>query len=145
MKAAAESETRDQILGGLLTVIQPRAGYRFSVEAVLLARFARVRSNSRVLELGAGCGIVSLLIAALQHPRQVIAVEIQPSVAAMVDHNAKLNSIAAVRGICADLRRRGIPSVKPASFDLVVANPPFRALGDGRESPDSGRRAARGG
>jgi tRNA1Val (adenine37-N6)-methyltransferase len=62
---AAKDEPRDSILGGGLTVIQPRRGYRFSVEAILLARFVRPRAGARILELGAGCGVVALIIAAL--------------------------------------------------------------------------------
>jgi tRNA1(Val) A37 N6-methylase TrmN6 len=34
-------ETLDTILGGALSVVQPRAGYRFSVDSILLARFSR--------------------------------------------------------------------------------------------------------
>ncbi|HEY6418576.1 MAG TPA: hypothetical protein VIX59_06190 [Candidatus Binataceae bacterium] len=50
-----------------------------------------------------------------------------------------------MRALCADLRSPRIATLAPARFDLVVANPPFRALGAGRESPDRGRRLARGG
>ena len=57
-------ESLDTILGGALSVVQPRDGYRFSVDSILLARFATARSRDRVLELGAGCGVISLVIAA---------------------------------------------------------------------------------
>jgi tRNA1(Val) A37 N6-methylase TrmN6 len=50
-----------------------------------------------------------------------------------------------MRAIAADLRARRIAGVTPASFDLVVANPPFHAVRTGRESPDHSRRIARGG
>src|ERR1700738_5195756 len=54
-------ETFDSILGGALRLYQPRRGYRFSVEAVLLARFAAARPARGVLDLGAGCGGVVLV------------------------------------------------------------------------------------
>ena len=38
-------ETLDTILGGALTVVQPRNGYRFSVDSILLARFTSARSR----------------------------------------------------------------------------------------------------
>lgn len=141
---AAKDETRDSILGGGLTVIQPRRGYRFSVEAILLARFVRPRAGARILELGAGCGVVALIIAALFKPKEVVAVEVQPAMVALIRRNAELNGLGEVRAVCADIRRSRLAGLAAGTFDLVVANPPFRAEGRGRESPDLGRRIARG-
>ena len=84
------------------------------------------------------------MLAALWHPREIVAIEIQPELAAIAERNATLNGLAAMRVICADLRARRIDGLAPASFDLVIANPPYRALRSGRESPQPGRRIARG-
>lgn len=139
-----ENETRDTILDGSITLIQAKHGYRFSIEAILLGRFARARARDRVLELGAGCGVVSIMTAALYRPRVVVAIEIQPSLAAMITRSAEINGIESVHSVCADLRRKKIAGIESASFDLVVANPPYRAVASGRENPDHGRRVARG-
>jgi tRNA1Val (adenine37-N6)-methyltransferase len=144
MTAKSSDETRDAILDGSITLIQPKHGYRFSVEAILLGRFARASARDRVLELGAGCGVVSIMMASLYRPREVVALEIQPALAEMVARNAAANSLESVHAVCADLRHRKIAGVEPASFDLVVANPPYRAMAAGRENPDHGRRIARG-
>ncbi|MGH7925116.1 MAG: tRNA1(Val) (adenine(37)-N6)-methyltransferase [Candidatus Binatus sp.] len=125
-------------------MIQPRHGYRFSVEAILLGRFARASTRDRVLELGAGCGVVSIMIAALYRPRGVVAIEIQPKLADMIGRSAAINGIETVRAVCVDLRQKKIAGVEPGSFDLIVANPPYRATAAGRENPDRGRRLARG-
>jgi len=144
MSEAIAEETLDSILGGALRLYQPRRGYRFSVEAVLLARFAAARPATRVLELGAGCGVVVLIYAALVRPREAVALEIQPALAALAARNAVLNDLAMVRAVCADLRARCVPGAAAGGFDLVLANPPFRARMSGRESPLGGRRLARG-
>ena len=144
MAANSIDETRDTILDGSITLIQPRHGYRFSVEAILLGRFARATTRGRVLELGAGCGVVSIMMAALYHPREVVAIEIQPALAEMIARSAAINQLESVHPVCADLRQKKIAGVEPASFDLVVANPPYRAAFSGRENPDHGRRVARG-
>jgi tRNA1Val (adenine37-N6)-methyltransferase len=143
MTAISSGETRDTILGGRLALIQPKHGYRFSVEAILLGRFARAGRRDRVLELGAGCGVISIMLASLYRPREVVAVEIQPELAEMIARNATINDLESVRAICADLRQKKIAGVEPASFDLVVANPPYRATSTGRENLDRGRRLAR--
>src|SRR5271155_1135707 len=139
-----DHETRDTILDGSITLIQPRHGYRFSLEAILLGRFARATSRDRVLELGAGCGVVSITMASLYKPREVVALEIQPTLAEMIARNAALNGFDSVHVLCADLRHKKIAGLEPARFDLIVANPPYRATAAGRENPDHGRRLARG-
>ena len=98
-----------------------------------------------MLELGAGCGVVSVIIAALAHPQEIVAVELQPELAAMAERNAALNRIGTITAICADLRARRIDRVAAASFDYLVANPPYRAQHAGRQSPNISRRIARGG
>jgi tRNA1Val (adenine37-N6)-methyltransferase len=143
MVAVTNEETVDTIPGGHLKLIQPRRGYRFSVDAILLGRFARCRARDRVLELGAGCGVISLMIASLYRPATVAAIEIQPLLASMVKRNAALNGLDNVTAIEADLRARQIAQLEPAGFDLIVANPPYRRFKSGRQSPDPGRRLAR--
>jgi tRNA1Val (adenine37-N6)-methyltransferase len=143
MSNLSGDESFDAILGGAIRIVQPRRGYRFSIEPVLLGRFVRARPRDRVLELGAGCGVLAIMIAAMYRPREVVAIEIQPRLAELIARNAALNEMANLRAIAGDIRTRKLSGAAPASFDLVVANPPFHARHAGRESPDHGRRAAR--
>ncbi len=141
----APEETVHSILGGALRIVQPRAGYRFALDSILLSRFAGVRPRDRVLELGAGCGVISAVVAALRRPREIVAIELQPELAQAAARTAALNRLDIVRVVQGDLRTRWLASVAPASFDCVIANPPYRAAGSGRESPNLSRRIARGG
>lgn len=135
-------ETIDSILNGRLRLIQPRNGYRFAVDAILLGRFIRPRPGARVLELGAGCGVISIMAAALCAAREVVAIEIQSELASLIDRNAGLNNLATVRAVAADLRG-AIAGLDQASFDLVIANPPYHTQASGRRSPVAGRDLAR--
>src|SRR5271157_3029478 len=114
--SSKENETRDTILDGRITLIQPRHGYRFSVEAILLGRFARAGTRDRVLDLGAGCGVVSIAIATLYRPREVVALEIQPTLADMIARNAAVNGLKSMHAICADVRQKKIAGIEPATF-----------------------------
>ena len=101
-----------------------------------------VRKSDRVLELGAGTGVISLAIDALYQPREIVALEIQAELIAMLRRNAELNGADSVRAIAADLRKIDDAKLPRETFDLVVANPPYRANKTGRVSPDDGRRIA---
>lgn len=84
------------------------------------------------------------MMAMLYRPREVVAIEIQPALAAMIPRSAAINQLKTVNAVNADLRHKKIPGAEPARFDLVVANPPYRATASGRENPDHSRRVARG-
>lgn len=132
--------TRDTFWQGRLTVWQPSRGhgYRFNLDAVHLAAFAPLADV--VVDLGAGVGIVGLLLLASGKARRVVAVERQPEMAALARRNAADNGLAArMQVIEGDLRHVTIP----AGVTLVVANPPYVPAGAGRPSPNVGRDEAR--
>jgi tRNA1Val (adenine37-N6)-methyltransferase len=143
MTTPKSGETFDTILDGRIRIIQPREGYRFSIDSILLAHFVQIRDRDRVLELGAGCGVISIALAAMRRPREIVAVEIQPELAALIARNAKENQVEKVRAILADLRKLPNAEVARESLDVVIANPPYRASNAGRVSPHEARRLAR--
>jgi hypothetical protein len=115
MMSNIPAETVDTILGGALTIAQPANGYRFSIDSILLARFADIRPRDRVLELGAGSGVISIAIAATRHPRAVIALELQPALVELIARNAALNGCLHLTALRADLRRRTISTLVSGS------------------------------
>ena len=46
-----------------LKLIQDTDGFCFGIDAVLLANFAKVKNNAKVVDLGTGTGIIPILIA----------------------------------------------------------------------------------
>ena len=62
---AERSVTDDAFLGGALRILQPKDGYRAGVDAVLLAASAPAKAGrrERVLDVGAGVGVVGLAVA----------------------------------------------------------------------------------
>ena len=134
-------ERVDPFLDGRLRVIQSRTGYRFSVDALLLADFVSIRKGDRVLDLGTGCGIIPLVLLRSRGAGSVVGLEIQESLAFQASRNARLNELqdrlAVVRG---DLRR---PPLKHGSFQAAVCNPPYRRASSGRINPDRERAVAR--
>lgn len=127
-----------------LSVRQPRCGYRFSIDSVLLADFAAGHCGERVLDLGTGSGVILLLLAErCRVLREGVGVEIQEELwraaAENIEENGLSGRLSARRG---DFREK-IPGLRAGSFDLVVSNPPFRRIGEGRRNPDRRREIAR--
>ncbi len=124
-------------------VYQSRAGYRFSLDSLLLADFPRIKSCRRILELGSGGGVVSLLLARRYPRADVLGVEIQEGLYRRAVKNAAINGLSdRVEFRLLDLK--ALPETMPLeAFDLVVANPPFRRPGTGRISPGEERATAR--
>jgi tRNA1Val (adenine37-N6)-methyltransferase len=126
-----------------LWLFQKKQGYRFSLDAVLLAGLTACRPPEKVMDLGAGCGIVSLILARRFPECSLVGVECQPELAALAQRNILLNGLAGQVRIKA-LAMQDLPQqYPPAAVDLIVSNPPYRPLGAGRLNPDSQKAVAR--
>lgn len=135
--------TRDQLFDGRLAIWQHRRGYRFSVDAVLLANFVSPRRGDRILDLGAGCGVVSLILACRHPSITCTALELQPALFSLLAKNIEENCLAGrINPILGDLRLIG-DFLPAGSHDLVVANPPYRQEGSGRRNPEAEQAVAR--
>jgi tRNA1Val (adenine37-N6)-methyltransferase len=128
--------TVDSIRRGELLLEQPRAGYRFSVDPVLLADFverALPAPPARLVDLGAGVGVVGLLLARRWPEARVLLVELQPELAALADANVRRNGLQErVEVRCLDLREA--ERWRDFGAELAVCNPPFYKVGSGRSS-----------
>lgn len=130
-------ETLDAICGGEVRILQRRAGYRFTLDPILLAHFAVMEGGAhrgRVIDLGTGSGIIPLILARRLGLRDVTALELQPGLCALAERNIYLNrvegEVTLVRG---DLRH--VEALfPPGRFALVVCNPPYLARATGRAS-----------
>jgi len=135
--------TEDAILRGLVRVVQPRRGYRFSVDALLLADFALRGRTTRALDLGCGSGVIAMILARRLPAAHVVGVEIQPELCEAARRGVALNDLEARVGIIEGDLCRIETLVPEGAFDLVVCNPPFFSPERGRKSSDGGRALAR--
>lgn len=115
-------ERLDHLLTRELKIIQSPEVFSFSLDAVLLARFAGIPPKGRILDLCTGNGVIPLLLST-RTEANIVGVEIQPRLADMAERSVRLNGLQhriAIRE--ADLRAWS-PDTEP--FDAVTVNPPY--------------------
>ena len=126
-----------------LRIIQKEKGFRFGMDAVLLADFARIDPKGRVADFGTGTGILPLLLHGRGKGCSFDALEIQPDMADMAARTMRLN------GVEDEIRVHHVPVQQaesllgPGSVDAIVCNPPYGVPGTTLLNPSDTLRTAR--
>ena len=136
-------DSLDTLVDGKLRLYQNRRGYRFSLDALLLAHFATIKRRERVADLGAGNGAISLLLSYLHPCASITALEVQSAMAERAQRSVALNGLDERVDIVAGDLREIASLFAPGLFDVVVSNPPFRTPASGRMSPHREKQIAR--
>jgi tRNA1(Val) A37 N6-methylase TrmN6 len=134
-----KDETLDAFYHGRILVLQKKKGYRFAVDAPLLADFIQTKDEDICLELGTGCGIISLLLSVKPFAR-ITAVEIQDALADLARRNVQLNHLEnRIQVVHQDLRTFH----SGRRFDVVFSNPPYIRANGGRLSESTEKSIAK--
>jgi tRNA1(Val) A37 N6-methylase TrmN6 len=137
-----DAVSEDRVLGGRVTLFQPKRGYRAGLDAALLAAACDAGPGARVLEAGCGPGAALLAAAVRRLEADFTGLERAPDALALARRNIAANGLdARVRVLEADVAqpfsRLGL---KP--FDAVMANPPFFDDPGALRAPDPSKTAA---
>ena len=126
-----------------LNISQPEKGYRFSLDSLILAAHIRPKGNEAVMDLGCGCGIISLLLARRYPDLKITGIEIQEELFDFARKNILANGFEkTIHVLHKDIRtlqwnRTG------TGIDIIVSNPPYKEIGTGRINPDPQKAMAR--
>lgn len=115
-------------------------GFPLSTDSIALSGFVTLPKNARVLDLGAGCGTLGLLLCASDEHCCVTGVELSERAHAEALKNIERNQLSSrLESICADLR--DIPTtIKAGSFTTCVSNPPYFPSGPQSQKTPLARR-----
>ncbi len=136
-------ETLDIFFNGKLHIIQKRRGYRFSIDAVLLSQFIKIRKDERVIDLGTGCGILPLILSQTTKTPSFVGVEIQKGLAECAEKNVVMNHLENRISIVQQDFKTLKKTFPPGSFNVVLSNPPYRKVQTGRINPSMEKAIAR--
>ena len=117
-------------------MIVEEKGLKITEDAILLSEFMKkyfsrkgknLKGEKSFLEIGAGQGIISLLLSELDIISKIFAVEIQEEVFAALEKNIEIN----------DLNGKIIPINKNiknvnGEYDFIFSNPPYKKTSSGK-------------
>jgi tRNA1(Val) A37 N6-methylase TrmN6 len=123
----------DTLLGGQVTILQPRHGYRAAIDPLLLAASVKAEKGHQVLDVGSGTGAVALCLASRIAGLQMTGLDSDEGFCALARQSVEMN------GLDIDIQHGDLFSLPSAlrgnAFDHVVSNPPYW-------SPENNRPAA---
>ncbi len=121
-------ERIDHLVNEGLKIIQSREVFSFSMDAVLLARFANIPKKGRIMDLCTGTGVIPLLIS----PRtkaNIIGIEIQERLYDMANRSVNLNQLEQqIQLQLGDLKDLPL-KYGDGHFDYLTCNPPYMPVG----------------
>ena len=126
-----------------LTILQNPEKFCFGMDAVLLSGFVEARSNSQILDLGTGTGILPLLLSAKTPAKHLTGLEIQAESADMARRSVLMNGLESKIDIVTGDLKDAASIFEAASFDIVTCNPPYMIADHGIANPESAKAIAR--
>ena len=126
-----------------IRLISKTDGLTFGTDAYMLASFIRPQASAVAAELGAGTGIISLLLAARGRLKKIYAVEVQADFAELTSRNVELNRlgdrIETVHSDVRDLKAKDLGG----ELDVVFSNPPYMRTDSGKRNESERKYIAR--
>lgn len=110
---------------------------KVGTDSVLLGAWTPAKTPSRILDIGAGTGVLSLMMAQRFPEAQIWAIECHKQAAQECQENVSLSPWPHIRIVTADIRHWEAPE----KYDLIISNPPF--FSEKTLSPNSERARAR--
>ena len=132
-----ENERIDDLEFKNLKIIQNKDGFCFGIDSVLLSDFSRnIKKDSKVLDLGTGTGIISILLCGKTELKEIIGVEVQDEVYDMACRSAKLNCIEDKFKLINENVLNLENIFEHGYFDVIVTNPPYKKQNTGITNDD---------
>lgn len=129
-----KNERIDDLELNNLKIIQNKKWFCFGIDSVLLADFAKeIHKNSNILDLGAGNGILELLLSAKIEGIKITGIEVQKEVCNMAKRSIEMNNLADR----IEMKNINIKDMDlKIKYDAVVTNPPYKENGTGLKSEE---------
>ena len=132
-----ENERIDDLECNNLKIIQNEKRFCFGIDSILISNFVKgVKEQEKILDLGSGTGIISILLAGKKMLKNITGIEIQNEVAEMSERSIKLNNLQKRIKIINDDIKNLNKYFKKSEIDAIVTNPPYQKNNTGLKNED---------
>ncbi len=146
----APDERADRVNEDII-LIQKKNGLTYGTDAYLLAAFVRPDKNALCVDLGSGTGIIPLLLCKRDKVARAVGLEVQADFADLIERNATANGLdGRIVPLCLDARNltqirlgQALGEEQGICADIVVSNPPYMRVGNGRRNEADAKYIAR--
>lgn len=111
-----------------ISVYQSDNYYKFTQDAILLAKFCNIKHSDNVLELCAGSGVISFYAYSLCSFNHLYFNEIQPEMCEIIEENIKFNGFKRKSKIFNCNLKNLKLSDFPKNLDVIICNPPYQKI-----------------
>lgn len=122
---------------------QPVQGFRYGIDSLLLARFAKINPEDKVCDLGCGVGIIGQVLLTKKKAGQVVGLDIQKDLISLAEENAALLGVEARFQAIHASWQQVQEHFKPKSFQVVISNPPYYRPQHGLVPPQNSKAIAK--
>lgn len=106
--------------------------YKFTSDAIKLAKFCKISPQSKVLDMCAGSGVVGIYAYSIKKFSKLYLNEIQPSLCELIDKNINHNNLLSVAiSICKNLKDLSVKDTD-GLVDVILCNPPYFKIEQGK-------------
>ena len=122
--------------------MQQEGSFRLSTDSVLLHAFAAPIRAKKILDIGCGAGVLTVLLSHSRPEAKIAGIDIQHESALLSRANLEANGFegeAILEGDINNFREL----YQPGFFDLVISNPPYFPVDSGYNAPMDARAIAR--
>lgn len=112
---------------------------KVGVDSVLLGAWVQIGNSEKILDIGTGTGILSLMLAQKSNAN-IIAIDIDKNAYLQAKENIKISPWASRISVF-NLGLQEFTKNRPGNFDLIICNPPY--FTNSLNSPDQQRNLAR--
>ncbi|KAF0195598.1 MAG: type 11 methyltransferase [Bacillota bacterium] len=141
--ALLSGERLDDLRRAGLRIVQSSDAFCFSIDAVLLAHFATIKTGDVIIDLGTGSGVIPLLMSTRGERLRITGLELNAIVADRARRSIEINQLTHCISIVQGDLKEAAKIFGHECFTLVVSNPPYLPIGIGEISQSSTRCMAR--
>ena len=123
-----------------MVILQKKDGFRFGEDAIMVADFFEPTKKGKLLDIGTGTGIISLVLSRDPKVSDITSVEIQEEMANMTKRSVEKNNLVEkIEVLNIDIKKLN----RGNTYDYIISNPPYMKSSNGKVNPHSTKAISR--